>query len=298
VNRFAGGSAWVEGEYVPIGEARVPVVDQGFSRSDGTYDVVAVWNGAFFRLDDHLDRFERGMAKLRLRPPVERDALVRILAELVRLSELREAYVEMIVTRGNPLPGSRDPRLTTPRLLAYAVPYAWIVSPDEQRVGTHAVVVTDTDRIPVRSIDPTVKNFQWGDFSRALFEAYDRGASQAILTDGNGLITEGPGYNVFAVTGGRVVTAGQGVLRGITRQTVLELAREEGLDVHEAELPVAELLAADEVFLTSTAGGVMPVATLDGVRVGANPPGPVTRRLRERYWELHDDPGFCLPVEY
>src|SRR5207247_5915673 len=114
-NVFAAGCAWIDGEYVPIGEARIPILDVGFVRSDLTYDVVGVWQGRFFRLEDHLDRLERGCRKIRLAPPKSRDELREILIETVRRSGLREAYVEAIVTRGVPAPGERDPRRFQPR---------------------------------------------------------------------------------------------------------------------------------------------------------------------------------------
>jgi branched-subunit amino acid aminotransferase/4-amino-4-deoxychorismate lyase len=297
-NPFAAGCAWIEGEYVPIGEARVPILDVGFVRSDLTYDVVGVWQGRFFRLEDHLARLERGCERIRLAPPVGRDELREILVEVVRRSGLRDAYVEAIVTRGVPGPGERDPRLWKPRLYAYAIPYVWIVRPELQEQGTDVVVARDTRRIPPGAVDPTVKNFHWGDLVRGLFEAYDRNAWLPILTDGDGLVTEGAGFNVFALAGGQIHTPARGVLEGITRRTAIEIARDIGLEVEIGDMPVSVLYAADEIFITSTAGGVMPVATLDGERVGAGAPGPVTRRIRERYWEMHADPEYTLEVDY
>lgn len=295
---FALGCAWIEGEYLPVAEARIPILDAGFVRSDLTYDVVGVWEGRFFRLDDHLDRLGRGCEKIRITPPLSRHEMREILVETVRRSGLREAYVEAIVTRGVPGPGERDPRQWNARFYAYAIPYVWIVHPELQEVGTDVVVTRDTRRIPPGSVDPTVKNFHWGDLVRGLFEAYDRGAWLPILPDGDGLISEGPGFNVFAVVEGRLHTPGRGVLEGITRQTVVELAAEEGIDIMIGDLPVSTLYGADEIFLTSTAGGIMPVANLDGNPVGTGKPGPVTCRLRERYRELHRDSRYSVAVDY
>lgn len=295
---YADGCAWIEGEYVPISEARIPILDAGFVRSDLTYDVVGVWHGRFFRLDDHLSRLEQGCAKLRLPLPLERDEIEEILVEIVRRSGLREAYVEAIVTRGVPTPGERDPRGWTPRFYAYAIPYVWIVRPELQEEGTHVVVSKQTRRIPADSVDPTVKNFHWGDLVRGLFEAYDRDAWLPILTDGEGLVTEGPGFNVFALVGGELYTPELGVLEGITRRTAIEIARDQGIAVHVGELPVPRLYEAEEIFLTSTAGGVMPVATLDGEAVGSGSPGLVTTAVRDRYWELHEDPSYTLEIDY
>ncbi len=297
-SRYADGCAWIEGEYVPIAEARIPILDAGFVRSDLTYDVVGVWEGSFFRLDDHLARFQQGLKRIRLSSPFSSEEIKEILFEVVRRSGLREAYVETIVTRGVPGPGERDPRKWAPRFYAYAIPYVWIVRPEQQDVGTTAVVARETIRIPRASVDPTVKNFHWGDLVRGLFEAYDRDAWLPILTDGTGLVTEGPGFNVFALIDGELRTPEVGVLEGITRKTVLELAHEAQLPVVVGELPVDDLYRASELFFTSTAGGVMPVTTLDGRPVGDGRPGRVTTDLHERYWDLHRDPRYAVPIDY
>jgi branched-chain amino acid aminotransferase len=281
------GAAFIDGEVVPITEARIPITDTGFTRSDLTYDVVGVWNGAFFRLEDHLDRFERNCRRLRLTLPHDRGEIRSVLIGLIEASGLREAYVEMICTRGPSVNGSRDPRTFVNRFYAFAIPYVWILRPEDADTGMDAAIARDTRRIPSDSVDPTVKNFHWGDLTRGLFEAYDRGAHHVLLLDHEGNLTEGPGYNVFALVDGRLVTPASGVLEGITRRTVLELARGDGLQTAETDIAGSDLHAATELFATSTAGGVMPITTLDGEPVGAGGVGPVTRRLRELYWAAH-----------
>lgn len=295
---FAAGCAWIEGEYVPVSQARIPILDTGFVRSDLTYDVVAVWDGRFFRLDDHLDRLLAGCRRIRLAPGFSKQDIRVILIETVRRSGLRDAYVEAIVTRGVPAAGERDPRRLTPRLYAYAIPYVWIVPPELQHRGTDVVITRNTHRIPPGALDPAVKNFHWGDLTRGLYEAYDRGASLPILPGHDGLVTEGPGFNVFARVDGVLCTPGRGVLEGITRRTVVDIAREAGMQVTVGDIFVADLHRATELFLTSTAGGIMPVATLDGRPVGDGRPGPVTMRIRDRYWELHRDPRYTQEVDY
>jgi len=122
-----------------------------------------------------------------------------------------------------------------------------------------------------------------------------------VLTDGAGHVTEGPGFNVFAVFGRSLVTPSSGVLEGVTRRTMIELARGEGFDVQVRELGVDELRRADEVFLSSTGGGAIAVARLDGVAVGgraAGEFGPVTQRMQAAYWALHEDPRYTEAVRY
>jgi branched-subunit amino acid aminotransferase/4-amino-4-deoxychorismate lyase len=297
-NPFAGGCAWIDGEFSPIREARIPILDAGFLRSDVTYDVVAVWEGRFFRIEDHLDRVLASCRALRLDPEMSREQLRELMFECVRRSGLQDSYVEIIVTRGVPRSGDRDLRNWRNRVYVYAIPYLWIVSPEQQERGTDIVVSRDTRRYPSGSFDPLVKNFQWGDFTRSLLEAYDRDAQLSVLTDGEGHITEGPGFNIFAVLGRELVTAERGVLQGITRKTVLEIAAGIDLEVVVGDLQTSRLYEAAEIFLTSTAGGVMPVASLDGEPVGSGTAGPVTREIKDTYWDLHRDPALTDPVDY
>lgn len=294
---YAGGAAFVEGRFVPIAEARVPILDWGFLRSDATYDVVHVWRGSFFRLEDYLDRFERSMESLRLNPPYDRDEMRAILIECVRLSGLRDAYAEVICTRGIPKPGSRDLRECENRFYAFVVPFIWIASPDKQEQGLHATI-SQRERIAPASVDPTVKNYHWLDLEVGLLEAYDRGGETVILVDADDNVVEGPGFNVFAVKNGAISTPDRGVLEGITRRTVIELAEEHDIPLEARPVPADELRRADEVFLSSTAGGIMPVTTVDGKAIGDGEPGPRTLRLRGAYWDLHEDPRFATPVNY
>lgn len=297
-NPFADGCAFIDGEYVPIAEARIPIIDTGFLRSDVTYDVVAVWNGKFFRLEDHLDRFERGWNRLQMKPDVSKDEIREILFECVRRSGIRNAYVDMIMSRGIDKDGSRDPRRFRNRFYAYAIPYVWIVKPEDQEVGTHLVVAEKTIRIPPNAIDPTVKNFHWGDLTRGVYEAYDRGGYTVVLPDAEGNITEGPGFNVFVYYEGTLLTPESGVLEGITRRTVLDLADELGIPAKLGTFGANVLKEADEVFITSTAGGVMPVTKVNGKPVGMGTPGKVTTLIRRRYWEAHDEDRWTTPVDY
>jgi branched-chain amino acid aminotransferase len=294
------GCAYVDGAYVAPEEAKISIFDWGFLHSDATYDVAHVWQGRFFRLDDHLDRFFASMARLRLDPGVTRDEVRTVMHECVRRAGLREAYVEVLCTRGLPAPGSRDPRSCTNRFMAFAIPFVWIADPAKQRRGID-LAVSSVQRIAPASVDPRVKNYHWLDMVMALYQAYEAGAETALLVDADGGVAEGPGFNVFAVVDGVLVTPQAGVLEGISRRSVIELARAEGLRVELRALPVAELRRASEVFLSSTGGGVIPIARLDGVPVGgraAGEFGPVSTRLQAAYWALHDDPRYAEPVRY
>lgn len=294
---YSQGAAWQRGAFVPIAQASVPLTDWGFLRSDATYDVVTVWDGAFFRLDAHLERFQRSCERFRLDPGKTPQEIAEILTGCVRLAGLRSAYVEMLCTRGQPPWGSRDPRQAVNQFHAFAVPYVWIANEEQRRRGLD-VVVSDVQRIPAASVDPTAKNYHWNDLTMGLLGALDAGGDTVLLTDAAGNVVEGPGFNIFAVRDGRLVTPKDGVLEGITRRTVIEMARALGIPVELRALPAAELRSADEAFLSSSGGGVLPVTRVDGKPLADGHPGPLTRRLLETYWEWHRDPRYSTPVAY
>ena len=183
---WSAGAAYVDGAFMPVRDARVPVTDWAYRRSDVTYDVVGVWGGAFFRLDDHLRRFQASMAALRMRPREDEASLRTILHELVRRTGLREAYVAMDCLRAAPPPGApRHPAFARSYLVCFAIPWVWVIPPEMQERGAH-LTIARTPRIPAASVDPRVKNFHWADMTCALFEAHDRGADQPVLLDGRG----------------------------------------------------------------------------------------------------------------
>ncbi len=295
--RFAEGAAYIDGAYVPVQEARVPLLDWGFLRSDAFQETVSVWDGAFFRLDDHLARFRRSAARLRMTPPDE--ARIRaVLHGLVARAGLREAYVQFLMTRGVPPIGSRDVRRAVNRFQAFAIPYVWIATPEVQRRGLH-LHVSDRRRVPPQSVDPLVKHYHWLEFQQGLLDAYDAGAETVLLKDLDGNLAEGPGFNVFVVTAGRLATPpAVNVLDGMTRRTVLELLDDLQLKAEQRPVEVGELVAADEVFLTTTAGGVLPVTVVDGAPVGAGVPGPIAAQLQDAYWSKRKAGWLATPVDY
>jgi branched-chain amino acid aminotransferase len=297
LNSYEVGIAYVDKKYVPIREAKISVLDFGFTHSDVTYDVVHVWDGKFFQLEAHLDRFFESMAKLRLSPGLTRDEVRAILTECVRKSGLKNSYVGMVCTRGVPPMGSRDMRTCTNEFIAYALPFIWIAPAEKRKKGMHAIISSYT-RIPSRSVDQTIKNYHWLDLVRSQWEAYDKGADTAFLLDLDGNVTEGPGYNVFLVRNGELATAKSNVLHGVTRKSVLALAKELGIPAVETDIKPEDLYAADEVFITSTGGGIMPITRVDGRIFGNDTPGPITKSIEEQYWQRHAEDWNGTPIDY
>lgn len=298
MNEFTAGTAYVQGRFVPIAQATVSVLDWGFTRSDCTYDVVHVFHGGFFRLDDHLDRFFRSMQKRRLAPPEDRTRMEAILHRCVSLSGLTDAYVAMVALRGRPRPGGpRRPADCENHFIAYALPWIDVFSREVQERGVH-LWIASVPRVPDASFDPTVKNYMWGDLTTGLMEAHDHGFDSTILCDAQGFVTEGPGFNIFVVKDGRVQTPDRGSLGGITRLSVLELCAESGIDAAVAAIPREHLEQADEAFTATTAGGVMPVSRVGDRILSNDRPGPLSVRLKDLYWRRHEEGWHRTPVRH
>ena len=286
----------MNGEFIQLSEARIPVLDWGFLRSDATYDVVHVWKGRFFRLDKHIDRFFESTEKLRMPCAVSRVELKKILAGCVDRSGLDNAYVEMIQTRGMSPNFERDPRKSEPRFIAFAVPFGWILRPEEFEKGLD-VLVSNRRRISPDSIDSRIKNYHWLDLVSGMYEAYDYGHDTVILIDEENNISEGPGFNIFCVDETGLNSPNKGVLEGITRQTVLDLAKELNLPFQLSSISLEKLKSSNEVFATSTAGGIMPITKINGQLIGQGAPGEITRKLHKAYWDKHSDPYWSVSKE-
>lgn len=289
------GHAFVDGRYMPLAEATIPLVERGFLRSDVTYDAIRVWKGRIFRLHDHLARFRASMAGLKLALPYSDAELGEILKECTRRSGLDSAMLMLICTRGMPVPGSRDPRLSRNRFYAYAQPYGGIAN-ERQHADGLRMILSCVQRIPSASLDQRIKNFHWLDLTMSLFEAFDRDAEVTVLPSAHGTITEGPGFNVFIVRDGVLATPDTGMFEGITRRTVTEIAATLQMRCEVRPVRAEEVAAADEIFISSTAGGLAPVTMYEGRAVGDGKPGRITRRLEEIFWQMHEDPALNTPV--
>jgi len=201
----------------------------------------------------------------------------------------------MILTRGVSPTFSRDPRDAENQLICFSIPFGWILRPEQRQIGL-SVALSDIQRIPPESVDPKVKNYHWLDFVMGLYDAYEQGADNVILRDASGNLTEGPGFNVFVVKDGRIATPSRCVLEGITRRSAIEIATELGLKIEQREVSAGDALSADEMFATSTAGGIMPITRVNNSSVAAGKMGPITKRLIDVYWQKHIDPMWSLGV--
>jgi len=286
-------TAFIDGDYVELATAKISILDTGFFRSDVVYDVVSTWKGLFFRLDDHMRRFLASAAGVRMECPHDSAEIKRILAECVHRGGLEDAYVYMALTRGRYL--GHNLHEFEPNFLAFAIPYVWMVEPEEQKIGS-SLVVAKTPRIASAAVDARFKNHHWGDLTRAQFEALDAGADTAVLCDARGVLTEGPGFNFFFIKDGKLFTPRDNVLEGITRKTVFDLAEELGMPAEAGDYPADALRGADEAFICTTAGGIMPMTRVDGRLLGDDKPGPITSQLRSLYWAKREAGWLGTPV--
>lgn len=293
------GAAWMNGEIIPIKDAKISVLDWGLTRSDITYDVVHVWEGKFFRINDYLDRFMVSIEKLRLDIPQSREEIKRILHEMVGASGLQSAYVSMVASRGTPsIPGTRDPRLTNNHFYAWVVPFIWVIPQEVAKRGAHILLSETATRIGMNSVDATVKNYHWGDMTKGLFEALDAGYDTAVLLDDDGFVTEGPGFNIFAIVDGKVITPRSGMLEGISRRTVLEICAELGLPHEVKDITAQEFLSAEEVFTATTAGGPVPVTRVNDRILCNDAPGPMAEKITQTYWDWHERGALTEVIDY
>ena len=264
-------------------EASVSVFDRGFLYGDSVYETLRTAGGRPVELARHLDRLRRSALGIGLEIPFDDAALRAAIAATHAASGNADSYVRVIVTRGTG-PLMLDPRVSSSPLLVVLVQELRLPAPALYEAGL-SVRIVDVHKISARSLDPTLKTGNYLNSIQALRQAAESAAEDAILCSPAGDVAEGATSNVFMVRAGELRTPAlaTGLLEGITRALVLALATELGIGWRETKIWPDELRAADEVFLTSSVRGAMPVTTLDGQRVGAGGVGPVTRRILTRY---------------
>ncbi len=287
------GAASINGEFVSTDEAKVSIFDSGFIGGVSVFDTLACWQGGLFKLPQHRARFERSAHAAMIPLRYAGVELEEIIIETTRRSGLRDAYVQAIATRGRrPTPSVPS---NEPTLIVYAIPYVSLW-PEEKADRGISVIIPSIRQWPASVVDARIKNFNRMHTHLARMEAERANADDVVLLDDRGMLTESRGSNVFVVRGGQLYTPQSGILEGITRQTVFEIAAELGIAATERDLTPFDLYTAEEAFLCSTAGGIYPIAVADGRQVGAGGLGPITRSLRERYWERHLSGPDVTPV--
>jgi branched-chain amino acid aminotransferase len=277
-----GAKVWIDGVIHEPETAVVPVFDRGFLYGDSVYEVTRTSGGRPVDLGPHLDRLERSAEAIALPLPARAELEAAIDATLAAAGN-DDSYLRVVVTRGAGEIGLDTTLADRPRTIVIVKP---LVLPGAELYLRGAPIrIVDVQRMNRRAVDPAVKSGNYLNNILALAEAKRAGAYEAIMCDARGRIAEGSTSNLFVVRGGRLLTPPLevGLLAGITRQRVIELAAAAALPFAEVELTPDEVRGADEVFITSSIRGVLPVSRVDEHPVGAGAPGPITGRLMELY---------------
>jgi len=277
---------WLDGEWCDRQTAMISVYDHGLLYGDGVFEGIRVYGGKIFRLEDHLDRLYDSAKAIWLSIPMERKELAAVTREAVSRSGIAEAYVRHVITRGVGDLGL-DPR-KCPRASVIIIVDTIKLWP-EQVYETGLTVITAGTPIPQReSLSPRVKSLNYLPHIMAKVEGIQAGADEVLMLDSSGAVAEGSGQNVFVVKNGRISTPPPhaGILKGVTRQVVIELAESAGYPVDQTMLNRYDLYTADEAFFTGTASEIVGIRQLDGRVIGTGKSGPVTQDLRSRFHDL------------
>lgn len=277
--------AHVDGRVVPETEARVSVFDRGFLYGDGIFESMRAVAGTVFRFDRHYDRLRGAADRIGLDLPLDAPGLRDAVRDLLARNALREARIRVTLTRGPGRPGDYVGAAGPVTRVITTAPFAPL-DPAVRATGVRIAVATGRQP-PPEVLDPALKSTSRLHLVLARREASARGAFEAVLLDAGGHLAEGTASNIFLVRQGRLMTPpAPGVgLPGVTRETVLDLAREAGIDATEEPVPSAALFEADEAFLTNTSWEVLPVTRVEARPVGPGRPGPIAALLLERYRE-------------
>ncbi|MEW6324361.1 MAG: aminotransferase class IV [Nitrospirota bacterium] len=276
----------LNGRLVPARKAVVSVFDRGLLYGDGIFETIRAYQGRLFRFDDHIRRLEQSARAVALRLPHDRRWFHRQVDALLAANRLADALIRLTVTRGVGPPGLEPPRAAHPTVMIVARPFAGY--PDAlYRRGLRVVIATIRRASPAAA-PPHAKHLNYMVNVLAKREATRKRADDAILLGGAGRLCEGTTSNLFFIRAGRLYTPGRatGLLEGITRRVILDLARRLKIPTRQGSFAPRALFDADEAFLSNTSYEIMPVVRVDGQKIGGGRPGPVTRRLHQAFTAL------------
>ena len=286
---------YMNGDYKPLSQASISVLDQGFLLGDAVFDVVSAWHGTIFKLEQHIERFFDSLRATRLTCALSREGWREAIIETVRRNGLKDATIRFIATRGVPTQIIADPRDNVPTEIVWAAPYIYLADEETRRKGIR-LMISHLRGFGPDTLDPRYKCVDRLHYQLARIEALEAGYDDVIWLNAAGHVGEGPASNVFMIKDGVLYTPGDGVLRGITRQTFLELAAEADMPAREVNLSAFDLFAADEVFTVSTAGAALPVREVSGRSLPGPIPGPLTAKLDRLYWQAREAGVHGTPV--
>jgi branched-chain amino acid aminotransferase len=276
----------VNGKLVRQEEATVSVFDHGFLYGDGVFEGIRVYDGNVFRLREHIDRLYASAKTIALEIPLDPEEMIGATLDTVAANNVRDAYVRLVVSRGAGQLGIDPDKCARPTVVVIVGSIS--LYPKEYYEKGVSLVTASVRRTPLDSLDPRVKSLNYLNNILAKIEAKRAGAPEALMLNHHGRVAECTADNIFIVTGSGVSTPDlmEGALAGITRQAVLDLAMEAGLEARTGQLALHDLYNADESFLTGTGAEIVPVVSIDGRKIGTGRPGKVTLDLLARFRKL------------
>lgn len=275
---------YMNGEFVEENEASVSIFDHGLLYGDGIFEGIRAYDGYVFKLDEHLERLYDSAKAIRLEMPFLKKEMEHAILETLRVNELRTSYIRPIVTRGVGDLGI-DPKKCKSGASVFIILKQWkALYPEEFYERGLRAIVASTRAKASEGLSPSIKTLNYLNNIMAKIEANAWGADEAIMLDLHGNVAEGTADNLFKIKNGVLYTPPVfSNLPGITRATVIELAKNAGYEVREEHFGTAQLYTADEIFLTGTAAEVISIVEIDGREIGEGTPGPVTFDLRNRF---------------
>lgn len=274
---------YLDGKFVDSADAKVSVFDHGLLYGDGVFEGIRVYGGNVFRLEEHLERLEYSARVIMLQLPLTRAEFREATCETCRLNGLQNGYIRLVVTRGVGDLGLAP--WLCPKPSVFIIASTISLYPKEHYENGLAIVTVPTRRVNPAALPPTVKSLNYLNNILGKIEARQFGALEAIMLNDQGFVAECTADNIFIVHKGEIITpaASQGALKGVTRSTIFDIARDLGVPIREADLTRYDIWVADECFLTGTGAEVVPTVKLDGRVIGDGRPGPVTKRVLEAF---------------
>ena len=271
---------------VPEEEARVSVFDHGLLYGDGVFEGLRSYSGRVFRLDAHLERLWASARAIVLEIPLAKETLAQAVIDTLAANKLVDGYVRLVITRGAGSLGLDPSRTKNPQVIVIADTIS--LYPQEFYEQGLRIVTAATQRVHSAALSPRIKSLNYLNNIMAKLEGLQAGCVEALMLDHKGEVAECTGDNIFIVRSGKLLTPPRdaGILEGITRNAVMELAHTAGIDCREETLTRYDLYTADECFLTGTAAEVIPVVEIDGRKIGVSTPGLITARLTADFHRL------------
>src|SRR3954462_2167638 len=277
---------YIGGKFFPQEDAKISVFDHGLLYGDGVFEGLRAYNGKVFRLDEHITRLYESAKAIWLTIPMSQDEMSAAVNESVRINSIKDGYIRLVITRGAGTLGLDPNRCSNPQVIIIAD--AISLYPKELYEKGLEIVTVSVQRMHPAALNPRIKSLNYLNNILAKIEGLQAGCIEALMLNHKGEVAECTGDNIFLVRHGELWTPPleAGILEGVTRDAVIEVARIAAIEVRELPLTKHDVYIADECFLTGTAAEIIPVVRVDSRTIGTGKPGPMIRDLEKRFKKL------------